>query len=229
MEVILLAGGLGTRLRSVVFDVPKPMAPVKGKPFIEHLMERWIVFGATHFILSVGYLHEKITQHFGEFYKGIPVSYTIETQPLGTGGALLLALSKLKTQSSCAVQNGDTFFDIDFKELLTFHQLRQSDFTLALRQIDKNTRYSTVEIDNTGKIINFLPPDNKEQVLINGGVYVVNPTAIKEPIRTCSLEEDILPGYLRKGASIYGASFEKEFVDIGVPECYYSASKSCLT
>ena len=112
-SAVILAGGLGTRLRSVVSDVPKPMAPVGGRPFLEYQLEYWINQGISRFVLSVGYRHEAITEHFGSRYKGVELEYAVEEQPLGTGGGLLLAAEKLKQDTPFLLLNKDTYFKTD--------------------------------------------------------------------------------------------------------------------
>jgi D-glycero-alpha-D-manno-heptose 1-phosphate guanylyltransferase len=230
MEVILLAGGLGTRLRSVVSDRPKPMAEVNGKPFLQHLMDFWIAQGASHFVLSVGYKHEVVVDYFGDNYRDIPVSYAIETKRLGTGGGMALALNKLRTDNTCAAQNGDTFFSVDVKSLLEFHKSKHSVFTLALREISDNSRYSSVALSPEGRVINFLPPANEASATINGGVYLLQPSNLKAVFeekfsdKAFSLEDEFLPEVIQEQA--FYAQLEKGFfIDIGVPEDYQRAQE----
>ena len=122
MEAIILAGGLGRRLRAAVPDVPKPMAPINDHPFLEYLIDYWISQGVDRFVLSVGYKHEIIKRHFGTRYKGIDVDYAVEDQPLGTGGGLLLALKRLRRTGPSLIMNGDTFFKVDLAPMRRYHQ-----------------------------------------------------------------------------------------------------------
>lgn len=140
MEALILAGGLGTRLRAAVPDLPKPMAPIRNRPFLEHQMDYWIGQGVTKFILSVGYMHELIEAHFGETYRQCPVVYAREAAPLGTGGGLLLGLSHAQ-ENEVLVLNGDTFFEVSLAQFRAQHQALQADASIALRRIAKNARY----------------------------------------------------------------------------------------
>ena len=117
-SAIILAGGLGTRLRGVVPDLPKPMAPIGGRPFLEYQLDYWINQGVSQFVLSVGYLHGAIVDHFGDRYKGAKLDYVIEKTPLGTGGGFLLAAEKLGKNDPFLLLNGDTYFAVDLKKLM---------------------------------------------------------------------------------------------------------------
>jgi D-glycero-alpha-D-manno-heptose 1-phosphate guanylyltransferase len=121
-SAIILAGGLGTRLRSAVPDLPKPMAPIAGRPFLAYQLDYWIRQGVDRFVLSVGYRHESIMAYFGAAYRGIAVDYSVEQTPLGTGGGLLLALERLDGgQRPFLLLNGDTYFEVDLATLSAFH------------------------------------------------------------------------------------------------------------
>src|SRR5262245_49936719 len=121
MQAIVLAGGLGTRLRATIGDIPKPLAPVRGRPFLEYLLAYWIGQGVTSFILSVGYRSEMITGHFGASFRGAAIDYAVEDRPLGTGGGLLLATTRLAADDPFLVLNGDTYFEVPLAALLKFH------------------------------------------------------------------------------------------------------------
>jgi D-glycero-alpha-D-manno-heptose 1-phosphate guanylyltransferase len=214
MEAIILAGGFGTRLRSVCSDRPKPMAQIQGKPFLEHLLEYWKCQGASHFIFSVGYLHRVIINYFGKDYRGIPIDYAIENEPLGTGGGVLQSIPYLHhPESIFLVLNGDTFFDVP---LATFSH--KGKVTLALYKIEENTRYHGVTLDDSFKIQNF---NDINSQLINGGCYLFDKKSLarfqqKGPL---SLEKEILPILMSEG-SCYGQVFDGLFLDIGIPEDY---------
>ncbi len=213
MEAIILAGGFGTRLRSVCNDRPKPMAPIHGKPFLHYLINYWANQGIDHFILSVGYMHELIINYFSNCYQNISIDYAIEKEALGTGGALLHSLPYLKEQNQpFLVLNGDTFFTIPLKKFSLLGNCH-----LALYKVKKNKRYGGVSI-NKKKEIQML----KHQIspLINGGCYLFKPKALssfKEKI--LSLENEIIPYFIKK-KSCYGTVFQKPFIDIGIPEDY---------
>ena len=213
MEAIILAGGLGTRLRSICPDLPKPLAPTRGQPFLSHLMRYWKGQGVTRFILSVGYLSEKIIETYGNSFEDIPIEYAIESSPLGTGGALLHSLAKLQHPNApFLVLNGDTFFPIPLKD---FQQLGPC--TLALHPIKENTRFDGVQLSSTGEILKLGDATSK---LINGGCYLFQKSSFASfKPGPSSLEQDILPALIEKKAC-FGQSFKTNFIDIGIPEDY---------
>ena len=143
---IILAGGKGTRLKKIVSDVPKPMAPINNRPFLEYLMDYWINQGISKFILSVGYLNEVITNHFGNSYGSAQIEYVFESSPLGTGGGLLLASKDLN--ESFLLLNGDTFFEVKLSDFYSFHKKHNSEWTMSLfRSFDIERYMSTYPQD----------------------------------------------------------------------------------
>ena len=229
MEAIILAGGLGSRLRAVVPDLPKPMAPINGRPFLEYLLDYWAGQGVSRFVLSVGYKRDIIKEHFGARYKGTEVDYAVEDQPLGTGGGLLLALKHLRRTGPFLIMNGDTFFEVDLAPMHRYHQEKSAELTVALREVEANSRYGSVGIDKEGKITTF---DNRARTsgraLINGGVYLAEKSAFAgmapESDESVSLEEQLYPRMLAEGRRLYGFPSSGRFVDIGVPEDYRRAA-----
>lgn len=224
---VILAGGLGTRLRGAVPDRPKPMAPVRGRPFLEHLMDYWIDQGVQRFIISTGYLGEMIRTHFGDRYRSAAIGYVHETVPLGTGGGLLLAARGL--QDPFLLLNGDTFFAVDLADLSAFHDARKSQWTLALFRVGGNDRYMGLEIDAQGRVGRLKVKPSGGEGVANGGVYVVDPAVLApwlaESEAKLSLEDDLLPALLASGAPIFGMIQEGEFIDIGVPDDYFQAAE----
>ena len=222
---IILAGGLGTRLRDVVPNLPKPMAPINSRPFLEHQMDYWINQGIRTFILSVGYLKEVIINHFGDTYRGIAIQYAIEQTPLGTGGGLLLAAYDLS--SPFIVLNGDTFIEVELQDLCKFHYAHNSEWTFSLFQSDQSDRYMGVDIDKSGKIFSLKSETSEVDFLANGGVYLINPSAIDkidyQKGEKASLEDELLGNYISNGGSLYGMECTGKFIDIGVPEDYRRA------
>ena len=227
IEAVILAGGLGTRLRSVVSDVPKPMAPIGRRPFLEYLLDFWINEGVRRFVLAVGYKHESVVEHFGFSYHGIPIDYSIEKEPLGTGGGLFLAFEKILSDHSFFIINGDTFFPVNASYALMFHQKKKSKFTMALKEMVTNERYGTIRLTDDDRINRFCSPgEGDPPYLINGGVYLANPEFIKEhrqiwngqsPI---SSENSLFPKWIEEGELIFGFRASGEFIDIGIPEDY---------
>ena len=222
---VILAGGLGTRLRSVVFDVPKPMANVLGRPFLEYLMDYWIAQGVSKFIVSVGYKRELIIAHFANSYRGITVTYVEETHPLGTGGGMLLASQNLKTPF--LLLNGDSFFKVELHKLIEFHKNKDSDWTLSLFRTNESDRYGGVEIDQNSQIHTFRSVKSDTNALANGGVYYINPKVISNSNfisgNSYSLEVDIVPKLIEKKRKFFGMEIDAQFIDIGVPKDYLEA------
>ncbi|MBM3393094.1 MAG: phosphohexose mutase [Betaproteobacteria bacterium] len=225
---IILAGGLGTRLRDAVPDLPKPMAPINGRPFLEHQLDYWIGQGIERFVLSVGYRHKAITAHFGAAYKQIPLDYAIEPSPLGTGGALLLAAERLSGEAAFLLLNGDTYFEVQLAALYGFHKRKKADCTFALFRAAKIDRYMGMETAGDGRIASLRSGSGEPGQLVNGGVYLVNPDALCiggwKLGNKISLEDDILPAALAAGRRFYGLECSGTFIDIGVPEDYFRAS-----
>ena len=228
-EAIILAGGFGTRLKGIIDDKPKPMAPVNGRPFLEYLLYYLDNQGITHAILSVGYKSETISGYFGNKFKSILIDYAHETEPLGTGGGILNALNYSKS-SSIYILNGDTLFNIDLKKLYNIHQSRRSELTIALRKMEDGSRYGSVEIDDENRIKAFT--EKKEgltNILINGGVYLLNKATFLEqsfPARFSFEKEFLEAGYLN--GHFYGIEFNDYFIDIGIPETYSQAQTDFL-
>jgi D-glycero-alpha-D-manno-heptose 1-phosphate guanylyltransferase len=221
VEAIILAGGLGTRLRSMCPDLPKPLAPIAGIPFLSHLMSYWKKEGVSHFILSVGYLHEKIVSTYGSSFEGIPIDYAIESSPLGTGGALLYALSHVSSDV-VLVLNGDTLFEVPLSGLLL-----TGDCTMALWQAKENSRYDGVVLTDTNQVIKIGDPTS---TLINGGCYLFRTKGLAPFQKTIlSLEKDLLPTVSLQG-QCFAQLFDAPFIDIGIPKdyLYYNAFKNSL-
>ena len=225
MEAVVLAGGFGTRLRSVVSDVPKPMAPVNGRPFLELLFEYWIAQGVQRFVLSVGYLAEKISAHFGTSWHGAGISYAHESTPLGTGGGLLLAAAAAQGDE-LLVLNGDTFFQVELVALAAFHRKRQADCTLSLFRTGDTERYMGLRTADDGRILEL---SASRGGLANGGVYMFRTAALRllpwKPGERLSLEADMLSHGLASDWRIYGRECGATFIDIGVPEDYGRATE----
>lgn len=167
MQAIILCGGLGTRLKSVIKDIPKPMAPINDKPFLEFIFEHLKKQGIKEVILAVSYKYEVIQEYFKDEFLSIKIKYSIEKEPLGTGGAIKEALKFIKNEAY--VLNGDTFFGIDLSKL----KLNGSKICLALKQMNDFDRYGTVNVDEQCLVISFEEKVFKKQGLINGGIYLL--------------------------------------------------------
>jgi D-glycero-alpha-D-manno-heptose 1-phosphate guanylyltransferase len=223
-EAVILAGGMGTRLRDIVSDGPKSMAPINGRPFLEYMLdylERW---GLKRVILAVGYKNEIIKQHFGNEYKSLEIDYAVEDQPLGTGGAILNAM-KLVKGFSAFIFNGDTYFDVNLQRLDDFRRIKEADLCLAMRFEIEPARFGLLEFDNNNRITRFIEKtDGIEEGYINGGVYIVRRDYLLRfglPEKF-SFEKDFLQKYYLT-EEIYGMRCFSYFRDIGVPEDYQKA------
>jgi D-glycero-alpha-D-manno-heptose 1-phosphate guanylyltransferase len=229
---IVLAGGLGTRLRSAVPDLPKPMAPIDGRPFLAHQLDHWIDQGIAHFVLAVGYQHEAISGWFGERYRDATIGYAVEASPLGTGGALLAAAHRLPQAHRGApllVLNGDTYFDVDLAALAGFAAARDADWCLALFRADEPGRYMGLAVAPDGRIGALRHDDQSRGRLANGGVYLVRPGALARPAGApasgpVSLEAELFPAWLAEGRRFHGMACDGAFIDIGVPADYLRAA-----
>lgn len=221
---VILAGGMGTRLREAVPDLPKPMAPVNGRPFLEHQMDYWIAQGIRHFVLSVGYRHESISAHFGSAYRGVQVEYAVEQSPLGTGGGVLLAAGRLHGEGPFLLLNGDTYFEVELAALEEFHARHSADWTFSLFRTEDAQRYLGLSVDADGRIRSLRADAGASPRLANGGVYLVEPEILRaygwRSGDRLSLEEDMLPALFSRGAKLYGRESSRRFIDIGVPEDY---------
>lgn len=226
-SAIILAGGLGTRLRSVVPGLPKPMAPINDRPFLEYQLDYWIAQGISHFVLSVGYRHEVIVDHFGNSYKGAELNYVIEQIPLGTGGGLLLAAEKVDSNNPFLLLNGDTYFSVDLKTLTEFSQVNDADWCLSLFRTNEEGRYMGMDISPQGEITSLKSGIGHSGCLANGGVYWIQPRALLGDKFTAgdrvSLEDNILPTAIASGQRLFGIEFPNTFIDIGVPDDYHRA------
>jgi D-glycero-alpha-D-manno-heptose 1-phosphate guanylyltransferase len=217
MEAIVLAGGLGTRLASRLHGLPKPMAPVAGRPFLEILLTQLRRSGCTRVLLSVGHKQTAIQDHFGAAFHGMALDYVIESVPLGTGGAIRLALAQAR-EESVLVLNGDTFLDADYTDLLRFHESEGATVTLAVVPRDDVSRYGSVTIED-GHIVGFQEKGSSGPGFISAGTYVLSrnlawPSALAEKF---SVERDF---FVPEVARLRPAAYKVDgfFLDIGIPE-----------
>ena len=225
VQAIILAGGLGTRLRSVVNELPKCMAPVNGKPFLAYVIKHLHDQGITDFIFSVGYMHEPIVNYIQKEVTGISCQISMEEEPLGTGGAIRLACEKtnLKTAVVC---NGDTLFKADINKVVGFHDKWEAHCTLALKRMQKFDRYGVVDLNPDHSIKSFKEKQWYDEGLINGGVYALHAGKFldEDLPKKFSFEKDYLEKYYDK-RRMYGVVQNEYFIDIGIPEDYKRAQR----
>jgi NDP-sugar pyrophosphorylase family protein len=223
--VAILAGGLGTRLRSVVTDRPKVLAEVAGRPFLTYWLEVLAAQGFRDVVICSGYLADQVARCFGSSYGPLRLHYSVEQEPLGTGGALRLALPRLATDT-VMVLNGDSFCETDLATFWRTHRERSSRASMVLHFEPDTRRFGRVTMTADSRLENFL--EKGEQVRpgwINAGIYLL-PRAWIEAIpegRSVSLERDLLPSWLAGG--IYGFPSAGRFIDIGTPESFAQAGE----
>jgi D-glycero-alpha-D-manno-heptose 1-phosphate guanylyltransferase len=220
-QAIILAGGAGTRLRAVVSDVPKPLAPVRGRPFLSYLMDAMLQQGVEAIVLSVGYRADQIVAAFGQSYRGVPIRYAVEDQPLGTGGGLRKALALIDAYPVLAM-NGDSYLGLDLTRMRQAHAESGAGMTMALRRMADTGRYGRVVVED-GRVVGFAPR-GAGPGLINGGLYLFarDPLLGRDLPPAFSFEGDFLANEV---ATLRPLAFETDgfFIDIGVPEDYARA------
>lgn len=226
MKAVLLVGGLGTRLRSAVPWLPKTLASVGDKPFLELLVRQLGSQELHQLVMCTGYLAEQIQEVFQDGSDfGATIEYSKETVPLGTAGALKLAQRYVQNESEFLVINGDTFLEIDFNELILSHRKHGSLATMAVLPIENSSRYGTVQVGADGRILGFLEKKGQNAPgIINAGVYVFSNAVLSLiPQGPVSLERDVFPLLMEQG--FYAIEQRGMFIDIGTPDDYARAKK----
>lgn len=220
-EAIILAGGLGTRLAKTVKDRQKVMAPVGGRPFLDYVLLYLKEQGFSKIILAVAFHNEQIREYYGTCFEGIEISYSVEKEPLGTGGAIKQAL-QFSSQSYVAVINGDTFFKIDFDALYNLAKEKNAHIVLAAKEMPDCTRHSTLEIGNNSRILQFSEKKENGKGYINGGAYVIRKDIFEKcPDGKFSFEKELLE---KMKDGLYAVKSDSYFIDMGVPEAYFRAN-----
>jgi D-glycero-alpha-D-manno-heptose 1-phosphate guanylyltransferase len=233
MQALILAGGLGERLRSVISDRPKPMARVGGKPFLEHQLDFLKHHGVKHLVLCVGYRHQQIQEYFSSGDRwGVHIDYSVEAELLGTAGAIKHADDYI--HGGFFTLNGDTFFDIDLGDFTEFHELNKSMreryiASIALARVREAGRYGSVCLDDNNRVLRFTEKEESRAddrggpIWVNAGIYIFEPEIIDHipSDGKVSVERDIFPSLLEAGFVLGGYRAEGTFIDIGTPEGYY--------
>lgn len=222
MQAILLAGGLGTRLQSVVNDRPKPMALIEEKPFMEYVVHESSRHGITDIIFAVGYKGSMVEEYFGDGTGfGVKVSYAYEETLLGTAGAIKNA-ARFVTEPVVFVLNADTFYQIDYGRLVRLREENQLDMALVLRKVPDVSRYGQAVLED-GRLTGF--NEKQEEAgpgTINGGIYLLTRELIDDiPRGKISLENQMIPKWLEEGRALGGIVNDGYFIDIGIPEDYF--------
>lgn len=222
MQAILLAGGLGTRLRSVVSDRPKPMAIIEGKPFMEYVVHELLKYGIQDIIFAVGYKGSMVEEYFkdGSGF-GIKASYAYEEELLGTAGAIKNA-GRFVTGDQFFVLNADTFYQMDYSRLIEIKERKELHMALVLRQVQDVSRYGEAVLEDAHLIRFNEKSEENRPGTINGGIYLMDQTLLSEiPEGKVSLENDMIPRWMKQGKRLGGMISEGYFIDIGVPEDFY--------
>jgi len=224
-EVIILAGGLGTRLRSAVPDLPKCMAPVAGQPFISFVIDHFQKQGIPKFIFALGYKSETFESYLSTKLPPSSFQLSIEKEPLGTGGAVKQACLLAEGKTAIVV-NGDTLFSINTKKLLSFHHMCGADCTLSLKPMTNFDRYGAVELNKDYSIKSFQEKRHYNEGFINGGAYALNLTKFSDETLPdkFSFEKDYLERLYDK-RRMFAVVQDEYFIDIGIPEDFQKAQR----
>jgi NDP-sugar pyrophosphorylase family protein len=217
---VLLAGGFGTRLRGVLPDLPKPLAPVRGRPFLAYLLDQLEAAGWTRAILCLHYKAEQIIGALGDHHGALKLEYSVETEPLGTGGAVRLALAKVNAPRFL-LQNADSFCAAPLAEFAAFHRAHGRPGSILSVRVPDSARYGRLELAPDGRVRLFTEKkDSSVAGPINAGIYILE-SALAETIptgRPVSLESEMFPAWLPQGLMAWETS--APFIDIGTPESY---------
>jgi D-glycero-alpha-D-manno-heptose 1-phosphate guanylyltransferase len=226
IEVLILCGGEGRRLRQVVSDVPKPMALVNGRPFLEYLVENLLRQNLKNICFLTGYKSEAIESYFKSAPSETNFRFSKEDQPLGTGGAIIEAI-KNSSFEHFLILNGDTYFNIDIQDFLS--DWRPGFIKMALKEIEDSARYGLVEVGQHGQVKAFVEKSKnistspQARQAVNAGVYLAEKSIFTlAQVGFVSLEKEILPHLVRQG-KVFSQMFENDFIDIGIPEDYFRA------
>ncbi len=233
MKAIVLAGGFATRLRPLTLTNPKPLLPILDRPLLDWILESLKAAGIKEVILSVRYMSDKIKRRYFDGSRlGVEIHYAEEIKPLGDAGPIPKIVEEFSINETFLVVYGDVFSDVDLKEVIKYHKSRASNATLVLTEVDNPERYGVAELDSDGRIVNFIEKPPKSEVrsnLINAGIYVFEPEALKYfPSRTpAKLSKEVIPSLVKAG-EIYGYIHRGLWSDIGIPSDYLRANIDAL-
>lgn len=218
---IVLAGGLGTRLRGVIADRPKCLAPIGDRPFLALLIEKLVASGVTDVVLSLGFMADKIIDMLDTLHVDASIRYVVEEELLGTGGAILNAF-KTQGLDEALVVNGDSYLEGDLSGMLPALDRANGElFRMALTRVENRARFGGVDLDATGKVAGFLEKGQTSAGFINAGIYRLCGDALPwANTAAFSLESVVLPELAQRG-NLMGIAVEGEFTDIGVPDDYF--------
>lgn len=223
MECIVLAGGLGTRLKGIIGEIPKCMAVVAGQPILYHLFQYLTAQKCSRVILSLGYKHELVSNWLIATDWEFDIQTVIETEALGTGGGIQLAMRAAKNNDVCVI-NGDTMFDVPLQEMMQFHLSKNAECTLALKKLEHFERYGVVHAGQDENIVSFEEKKYQESGTINGGIYIINRAKFlaRSLPEKFSFEQNYLEHFVGQ-KQFFAYKSEAYFIDIGVPEDFAQA------
>jgi glucose-1-phosphate thymidylyltransferase long form len=233
MKAVIIAGGLGTRLRPLTNNTPKPIVPVVNIPFVIHQIEHLIKHGVDEVILNLHYLSDEIKKTLGDGSRwGIKINYSIEDHPLGTAGAVKNA-EQYFDDEPMVVFNGDVLTDLNISKIVAFHKQKEARVTIALTEVEDPTAFGLVLVDKDGRVKQFIEKPSWNMVTaktINAGTYVVDPKIFKDAPKgkPYSFERELYPSLLEKGEKVYGYLTNAYWLDIGNPEKYKEAHQAIL-
>ena len=231
IDALILAGGLGSRLAGVLHNIPKVLAPIEGRPFLEYQLEYLAAEGVRRVVLSLGYRSDSVIDHLAQMIPPLRVETVVERKPLGTAGAIAFARSAI-TSDPALLLNGDTWLDIDLSEMLERHRTQPVPLaTIACVEVDDTRRYGRVEVSANNTIARFLEKDESDAGvgLVNGGVYILSARMLDSiTIASGSLERDVLSRLAPRALRAYLVG-RTNFVDIGTPESYALAASHLPT
>jgi len=223
---VLLVGGMGTRLRTVLPSTPKPLAPVGNKSFLQLLVRQLRSQDIRRLVMCTGYLADQVEDEFRDGHEwDVAIEYSKEAYPLGTAGAVKRAEPYLSLGPDFLVTNGDSFLELDFREFVCFHRKHGGLISIAVRKVENAARYGTVQVDTGNRVSGFTEKTGAQAPgLVNAGVYVFNRAVLQHiPDGPASLERDIFPGLV--GYGVYALEQHGMFIDIGTPEDYARAQE----
>jgi NDP-sugar pyrophosphorylase family protein len=225
VTAVILAGGLGTRLRPVVSDRPKVLAHVCGRPFVTYALDQLAAAGVETVVMCIGYTGDQLRRAFGDSYAGLNLTYSSESEPLGTAGALRLALPLIQSDQAL-VMNGDSFCEVDLNALYRWHRQCGARGTMVVSWMSNTDRYGRVQLDPDNRIVGFREKHALHRSgWINAGIYLLGSDCLAAipPGRAVSLEEEMFPSWIPLG--LYGYQSLGRFLDIGTPEAYAAAGQ----
>lgn len=220
--VLILCGGSGTRLSSLISDVPKPMAPINDIPFLSILLNYLVKQGVTEVVLLTGYMSNIIENYYGNKFKNITINYSVEDEPLGTGGSVLNAL-KLINQSEFILINGDTFFEINLSDF-NKNNLKDRDVVIAVKNISEDDRYNFININKDNEVVSIAAKHSQDSGYINGGIIKLKKDIFLDlKMKSFSLENFLFDKILSLDNGVLVS--ESKFIDIGIPSDFVEAQK----